>query len=102
MTNNHLNHSPYVVLARYTTKDSETETVVKLLGELAAASRQEPANISYDYYRQVEVPGEILIVEKYTSIAGFEAHRESEHFQRIGVHNIIDRLVHREVESYQK
>lgn len=77
-------------------------TVIKLLGELATASRREPANISYDYYRQVDADNEVLIVEKYRSAAGFEAHRESEHFQRIGVHNIIDRLDHREVETYQR
>lgn len=93
--------SAFLVLAHYTTKPEHTNAVLELLDDLAAASRREPENLSYEYYQQAGAAGEILIVEKYTSSAGFDAHRGSEHFQRIGVGQIIPLLENREVEMYE-
>ena len=78
----------FQVIARYFPLPGETETVLELLGELAAASRAEPANHAYDFYRGVADPDEIA------------AHRESEHFQRIGVGRIIPLLADRVIERY--
>lgn len=98
-----MSESPhYLVLALYVAKDGETENVLELLNELANASRQEPDNISYDYYRKVETSNEILIVETYTSEEGFARHRETEHFRRLAVGNIIGRLENRVISSYNK
>ncbi len=85
----------YQVIARYYPLEGETETVLALLAELAAASRTEPANISYEFFRGVENPGEIVIIESYTDAAGFAAHREAEHFERIGLGRIIPLLANR-------
>lgn len=91
----------FLVLAKYTTQPGKTNTVLGLLEQLAATSRQEPENLSYQYYQQVGAANEILIVEQYTSKSGFEAHRASEHFNRIGVDQIIPLLENREVETYE-
>lgn len=87
----------YQVIARYYPLAGETETVLTLLVELAAASRTEPANIAYDFFRGVENAGEIVIIESYTDAAGFAAHREAEHFERIGLGQIIPLLENRVV-----
>lgn len=87
----------YQVIARYYPLAGETETVLALLAELAAASRAEPANISYEFFRGVENPDEIVIIESYTDAAGFAAHRDTEHFSRIGVGRIIPLLENRVV-----
>ncbi|MEF3402916.1 putative quinol monooxygenase [Agromyces sp. CCNWLW203] len=90
----------FQVIARYFPLPGETETVLELLGELAAASRTEPANRAYDFYRGVANPDEIVILERYDDAAGFAAHRETEHFQRIGVGRIIPLLDDRVIERY--
>lgn len=87
----------YQVIARYYPLAGETETVLALLAELTAASRTEPANISYEFFRGVENPDEIVIIESYTDAAGFAAHRDTEHFQQIGVGRIIPLLENRVV-----
>lgn len=92
--------STFLVLANYTAKPENTDAVLGLLEELATASRQEPENVSYEYYQQVGAANEILIVEKYTSQAGFDAHHATEHFQQIGAGKIIPQLESRGVETY--
>ncbi|MFF2276712.1 putative quinol monooxygenase [Agromyces sp. NPDC058126] len=92
----------FQVIARYFPRPGETEAVLELLGELAAASRTEPANRAYDFYRGVANPDEIVILERYDDEAGFAAHRESEHFQRIGVGRIIPLLADRVIERYRE
>lgn len=90
----------FQVIARYYPLPGETEAVLALLGELAEASRTEPANRAYDFYRGVANPDEIVILERYDDEDGFAAHRESEHFQRLGVGRIIPLLADRVIERY--
>lgn len=92
--------STFLVLANYTAKPENTEAVLELLGDLATASRVEPENVSYEYFQRVGAENEVLIVEKYTSKAGFDAHHATEHFQQIGVGQIIPLLESRVVETY--
>lgn len=92
---------PYFqVIAHYYAKPHETEAVAGLLGQLATASRQEPANLSYEFFQNVNDPAHFVILERYTDAAGFAAHREYEHFKTIGFDQIIPRLENRVVESY--
>ena len=53
----------FQVIARYFPQAGQTEAVLTLLGELAAASRTEPANRAYDFYRGVTNSDEIVILE---------------------------------------
>lgn len=92
----------FQVIARYFPQAGQTEAVLALLGELAASSRTEPANRAYDFYRGVTNPDEIVILERYDDEAGFAAHRDSEHFQRIGVGRIIPLLADRVVERFHE
>jgi len=91
----------FQVIAHYHVREGEGAAVAGLLNELAVASRTEPANLSYEYFQGVENPGHFVILERYTDQAGFAAHRESAHFQDIGLQRIIPRLEHRRVESYE-
>ncbi len=87
----------YQVIARYYPQEGQTETVLGHLAALAAASRTEPANLSYDFFRGVENPDEIVIIESYTDAAGFDAHRAAPHFETIGLGRIIPLLANRVV-----
>jgi quinol monooxygenase YgiN len=88
------------VIAHYIAKPDRAERVSALLGELAAATRREPKNLSYDYFRSPENPQHFVILEQYSDASGLDEHRESAHFQRLGFGSIIPLLERREVQSY--
>lgn len=93
--------SYFQVIAHYFPAPDQVENVLGLLGELAAASRTEAANLSYEYFQGAEDPAHIVILERYTDAAGFAAHREYDHFKTIGLGQIIPKLASRRIESYE-
>lgn len=97
-----MNHAAdhYLVLAEYFPQEGRTDQVISLLGELAEASRAEPGNLGYRFHRDLERPDRLLIEERYTDADAFQAHRDSEHFQRIGVGSIIPLLQDRVITTY--
>ncbi|KQW08265.1 hypothetical protein ASC66_04910 [Leifsonia sp. Root4] len=87
-----MSDSFFQVIARYQPRDGQLETVLELLAELTTATRAEPGCVSFEYFRNVENPGEVVIVERFVDQAGFAAHRDTEHFTRIGVEQIVPLL----------
>ncbi len=96
-----MSQSYFQVIAHYFPKPEEVQNVLELLGQLAIESRKEEANMSYGFFRGAEDPAHIVILERYRDAAGFAAHREYEHFQRIGLGQIIPKLSDRRIESYE-
>lgn len=90
----------YLVTATYVARPDTADTVARLLVDLAAASRIEPGNLSYTIARDLETPTVFVINERYVDAEAFGAHRESEHFQRIGRGTIIPLLEERIVAGY--
>ena len=89
---------PVYTLARWRVREDSVETVVTLLPELIGASRAEPGNLLYRVFWRGGVPDRTLIlVEGYVDREALEAHRQSEHFQRIAVARIVTLLEEREV-----
>lgn len=93
--------STFEVVATYTAIQGREPEVLAGLKSLAEASRQEKGNLRYDYFRGVEDPTKIVILESYRTALDFQAHRESEHFQRLGVGAIIPLLEKRTVSTYE-
>lgn len=91
----------FQVVVRYTVKPGEVGEVVRLLGEMAVATRTEKACLSYEFFQSPEDPAEIAILERYVDAAGFAAHREYEHFERIGVSQVIPRLASRAIQIFE-
>jgi quinol monooxygenase YgiN len=91
---------PYTVIARYRAAEGNADRVARLLGRLAAASRAEPDNLSYEVARDLEDGARFIIVESYRSEAGFDTHRETVHFTEIGKGEIIPLLAERTVQAF--
>lgn len=91
----------FQVVVRYKVKPEETDTVLRLLGEMAAATRTEKGNLSYEFFQGVEDPAQIVILERYRDAAGFAAHRDYEHIERIGASQIIPRLERRTIQTFE-
>ncbi|MCQ1947592.1 putative quinol monooxygenase [Arthrobacter sp. zg-Y1171] len=88
------------VVAVYTVTPGSEDEVLAELRLLAEASRTEAGNLRYEYFRGVEDPRKVVILESYRTAADFDAHRESVHFQQIGRGRIIQLLQDRTVSMY--
>lgn len=54
---------------------------VSLVEEFTAATRAEPGNIFFDWFRSVEDPNLYMLVEAFRDAAAGQAHVNSSHFQ---------------------
>ncbi|WP_416956557.1 putative quinol monooxygenase [Streptomyces sp. Agncl-13] len=91
----------FQVIADYRLREGTEEVVLGHLARLAAASRTEPANISYEFFRDAEDPAHVVVLERYVDAAGFDAHLKTDHFETIGKTEIIPRLAARTVRVYE-
>ncbi len=58
---------------------------VSLVEPFTTATRAEPGNLFFDWYRSVEDPTVYVLVEAFRDHAAGEAHVSSEHFRAAGV-----------------
>ncbi|AOJ34654.1 putative quinol monooxygenase [Burkholderia metallica] len=94
-------NEPYLqVIAHFYAKPGNGDRVLELLAELAPATRDEPKNLDYAYFRSAENPDHIVILERYSTEDGLDVHRETPHFQRIGIGAIMPLLDRRDVTRY--
>ena len=54
---------------------------VSLVGDFTAATRAEPGNLFFDWYRSVDDPTVYVLVEAFVDRAAGEAHVNSDHFK---------------------
>jgi quinol monooxygenase YgiN len=92
--------STFNVVAQYRAKPGATADVLKHLEKLAEESRNEPGNISYEFFRGAEDDRKIVILESYHTAEDFELHRQTPHFMSIGADHIIPNLESRTVATY--
>ncbi|SDW91568.1 Quinol monooxygenase YgiN [Arthrobacter sp. cf158] len=88
------------VVAQYRTKPGTTENILKHLQNIAAETRKEPGNLSYEFFGGVEDSRSIVILESYQSAEAFELHRQTPHFLNIGAVYVIPELESRSVSTY--
>ncbi|MEC5404202.1 putative quinol monooxygenase [Paraburkholderia sp. MPAMCS5] len=88
------------VIAHYFAKPGTGDALVKALTKLAAATRAEPKNLYYEFFRSPLEPDHFVILEQYSDAGGLAEHRDTEHFQRLGLGVIIPLLERREVSSH--
>jgi quinol monooxygenase YgiN len=86
----------FVVAATWTAKPGEEAAVATALAQLAPASRAEPGMVLYQAHRDPDNPNLFFLYEQYVDQAAYEAHTESDHFQRFALGQAIPRLERRE------
>src|SRR5262245_5508020 len=79
----------YVLVVRMTAREGEEDRAEELIGQLAAATHQEPGNVHYITHRSVENPRTFLFYEQYADEDAFKAHGQSDHFKSIGVEQLF-------------
>jgi quinol monooxygenase YgiN len=91
----------YVVCAKWTAKDGETENVAAAIRQLAGPSKAEPGILQYQAHRDPENPNVFFFYEQYRTKEDYEAHLESEHLKQWGLGDAIPRLESRERSFYE-
>ena len=88
------------VIARHTTVDGMRDAVFAILPKLIEASRNEPGNLAFDAYLNVDDPRSYVLLERYASRAAFAEHRETPHFKELMLGQILPQLESRVIERY--
>lgn len=91
-----------IVIVKWKLKESEAPRILEMLPELAEKTRNEEGNLSYTIYQSESDPRELILHEHYVDAAAAETHRQSQHYKRIVVNEIIPHLEVREVLSVKK
>jgi quinol monooxygenase YgiN len=88
------------VIARHTIADGERDAVLAILPKLIEASRNEPGNLAFDAYLNIDDPRSYVLLERYASRAAFAEHRETPHFKEFMLGQILPKLAGRVIEQY--
>jgi quinol monooxygenase YgiN len=87
------------VIARYVVPEENHDRVLDLLRAVADESRQEPGNVSFDVFENVDDPTRVVLLERYSSREAFAAHRATPHFHDLVLAQIVPLLNERAIEE---
>jgi quinol monooxygenase YgiN len=90
----------FVVIARYTVRDREEETVAALLRTMTTLSLAESGCVEYRVQRAVENSSIFVLYEVYVDDAAYATHVETPHFREFVLEQAVPRLVSREREFF--
>lgn len=85
------------LIVKWKIKESETARILELLPILTEKTKKEEGNLFYAIYQSEKDPNELILHERYVNADAVEAHKNSEHYQKIVVGEIIPYLEIREV-----
>lgn len=91
-----------IVIVKWRLRESELSRILKLLPELAEKTRNEKGNISYTIYQSESDLCQLVLHEHYVDATAAEIHKQSEHYKRIVMNEIIPHLEVREVITVKK
>lgn len=69
------------ITVKYQVKPESADIFMDAMAEFTAATRAEPGNKWFDWFRSVEDPNEFVLLEAFNEDAG-EAHVNSDHFAK--------------------
>lgn len=85
------------VHAKWQVKEGKLDTVLQLMKEAAEKSTQEEGNLFYKLHQSQENQNTIVLYEGYIDAAAVETHRNSEHFKKLVLEQVVPLLENREV-----
>nr|WP_295884403.1 putative quinol monooxygenase [uncultured Devosia sp.] len=65
---------PITLIAEFTARPGQGNTVAELLAGLATNVRQEPGNVAFDCFRRLDDDARFVVYEIYRDKTAFEAH----------------------------
>ncbi|HEY5172532.1 MAG TPA: putative quinol monooxygenase [Acidimicrobiia bacterium] len=70
-----------LIVVKHPVRPENADDWPSLMEEFTTATRAEPGNVCFDWYRSVDDPNVYVLVEAFRDGAAGEAHVKSEHFQ---------------------
>jgi len=89
---------PIIVVARWQLSEEAMEGVLPLVADLRKQTLAEPGCQGYEVFRSEEIPGQLLLLERYRDDAAIKEHRASKHYQELVVQRIMPLISDRRVE----
>jgi kynurenine formamidase/quinol monooxygenase YgiN len=86
----------YVVTAEWRARAGAEDRLAELCEEMTKCSRQEPGNGFYEAHRSREDGRRFHLYAEYLDASSYEAHRDSEHYQRLVLDEAFPHLVERQ------
>ena len=86
----------YVVSAQWRAQEGEENRIARICEEMIEPSRAEAGSLFYQPHRSPDDPRLFYLYEQYADEAGYQAHQDSGHFQRLVVGEAIPHLESRE------
>jgi quinol monooxygenase YgiN len=86
----------YVVSAQWRAQEGEEDRIARICEAMIEPSRAEAGCLFYQPHRSPDDPRLFYLYEQYADEAGYQAHQDSEHFQRLVVGEAIPHLESRE------
>lgn len=83
--------------AKWKVKEGQLDLVLNLLAEVAKKSGEEKGNLFYKVHQSNTDANTLILFEGYTDATAVEAHRNSDHFQKLVLGQIVPSLQDREV-----
>jgi quinol monooxygenase YgiN len=71
-----------LVVVKMQIRPEDADAFPALIAEFTAATRAEPGNICFDWYRNTDDPNAYVLVEAFADRAAGDAHVNTEHFAR--------------------
>jgi quinol monooxygenase YgiN len=101
---NHKDISMIFIVVKQKIRRKFADDWLTLVADFTEASRAEPGNLIFEWYRSPEDPNLYLLVEAFKDAAAGEAHVESEHFKAATVQlrewlAAVPEIVHVEAEG---
>ncbi|TDQ09480.1 putative quinol monooxygenase [Pedobacter metabolipauper] len=92
-----MSQKPIYAFAKWRVKEGQLDTVLNLLTEVVKKSTGEEGNLFYKVHQSNSDANTLILFEGYNDEEALEEHRNSEHFQKIVVGEIVPLLQDREV-----
>ena len=70
-----------LIVVKHPVRPEHADDWPSLMEEFTTATRAEPGNICFDWYRSAEDPNVYVLIEAFRDRAAGEAHVNSEHFK---------------------
>jgi quinol monooxygenase YgiN len=92
-----MNQKSIYVFAKWRVKAGQLDTVLNLIADVTRESVKEEGNLLYQAHQSNADANIILLYEGYKNEQAVDAHRNSDHFQKLVVGKIVPLLEEREV-----
>jgi quinol monooxygenase YgiN len=91
-----MNGNPIYLFAKWQVKEGHLDEVLGLLAQMTIETRKEEGNLFYKIHQGNTDAHTLMLYESYVDAAAVEAHRGSDHFQKLVIGKIVPKLESRE------